>query len=301
MFSSGLPLAQADGLHGLVQLLLLIFFLLGPLIARALRALLEKAGVEEEGKRAREGRAESTRRPRSEAEDRGRDIWRQLMELDEDPDAADRGGMGPDATGPDTKERPAAKRRPQDPLHDPDVERVEDDALRRRRRATVAPVEPPPVVAAPPQPAPAKPAARKPAAQKPAPSKPTPRPRPQPVSTFDPLETSLSRVPSEEAMERTNADARPRQPLANLGGHGLGERRLGGALGTAQRGSLAGLGDTDLGRSAAAATVGRSSRRSPLGRPTRDELRRAVLWSEVLGAPVSMRDSGCGGRGPTQS
>jgi len=269
----GLPLAQADFVEGLFQLVVLALFLAGPLIARGLKALAERAG----GQEASEGRA-APRRPRSDAEESGRDIWRQLMELEEVPDLEE---------VEEPPRRPA--RRPQDPLHDPDVERVEDDALRRRRRRAAAEASAP-LEAPTPTPTPPRPVRRAP---EPA------RPAPDTIVSMERLESALPSVPDEEAMERIDADARRRRPLADLGSGAVGG--VTGAPGTA-RGSLGGAGFTSLASAAAPSSVGRAAvRRTALGRPSRAALRRAVLWSEVLGPPVSMRDAACGGRGPTQS
>ena len=269
----GLPLAQADFVEGLFQLVVLALFLAGPLIARGLKALADRAG----GQEASEGRAEP-RRPRSEAEESGRDIWRQLMELEE------------------VEEPPPRRtaRRPQDPLHDPDVERVEDDALRRRRRRAAAeasaPVEAPAPKPTPkPAPAPPRPRTAHRASETPA------HRASETIVSMEGLESVLPRVPDEGTMERIDADARRRHPLADLGSDAVG------GAGSA----FAGLGSaafTSLSSAAAPSSVGRAAaRRTALGRPSRAALRRAVLWSEVLGPPVSMRDAACGGRGPTQS
>lgn len=271
-------LAQQNDFSGLLQLVILLIFFAGPVIANLLKSQLEKK--QSDGAKRRPERPQPAR---SEAEEQGRDLWRQLMELDEERDAA--------PAEPEPRPRPA-QRRPADPLHDPDVERVEENARERHvrraaQRRAARRTEPG-----------SAPTAATPAAQGPAraSSKRDPLSERSPIEGF---ESSFGDVPSEEELERSvSADHRATAAAFPVRHSDRRPSAMGGALGAAATGAEVRHRGSVFTSTTEAAVMRPEFRR--LARPSRADLRRAVLWSEILGRPVSGREEGCGGRGPAQ-
>jgi hypothetical protein len=121
-------LAQQDDLLGrIVQLVAIAIFLGGPLLVQLLRRLLGGAPKPGAAPRRPE-RGARTPSGRTPAEEDGRDLWRQLMELEEAEEA------GESATG-----RSGSPRAPADPLADPDVELAQPRPRPPRPSAPAAP------------------------------------------------------------------------------------------------------------------------------------------------------------------
>lgn len=256
-------LAQAgeqDPLKLLFQLIVLAFLFAGPLLARVLKKMAsgDKGAAESPSKGVRgarpqraEPRNEAERR--SEAEDMGGDLWRQLMELEEVPELEE---IAPP---------PVPRRRPADPMRDPDVELAQDTALERRRAAARRPKQvTPPII----------PVGRLTTTGTHAADGPlTKRVR------IEAFESALSELPTEEQLERQPLGSRP--SLSPIPGGGFSSSALPSMGGVSEAAreltSIRGTG-TEIGSLAPA------------------DLRRAMLLSEVLGPPVSERRNGWGDR-----
>jgi hypothetical protein len=247
---SGVLLQQEDGLGRIVQLIAIALFLFGPVVLRVLQRLIggTRAGQQPPPNRRAARRAEAPDDPgASDAETKGRDLWRQLMELEERAEEEAQTKAAPTTATPTASAAPTAAatqapaaapvRRPSDPLADPDVELTQ-----RRLRQRAAPVQPPRQEVQPP---------RQTVAEKP--------------SAILELTPVLERVPDESSIEAARSAAP--LPVAALGN--VAPPQL------VERGSQA-------------------LRRGP----SREELRRVLVLSEVLAPPVSLRAAGRGGHDP---
>jgi len=232
---------QDDGLGRIVQLIAVALILFGPLLLNLLRRLTGGARPDQQtpaSRRAPRRAAPPDDPGASDAETKGRDLWRQLMELEQraeeeaETSAAPTTATTTASTAPSASTQvPAAPvRRPADPLADPDVELTQ-----RRVRQRSAEVQPP----------------RQTVAEK-----------PRAIAELTPV---LERVPDESSIEAARMAAP--QPVAALGN--VAPPQL------VERGSQA-------------------LRRGP----SREELRRVLVLSEVLAPPVSLRAAGRGGHDP---
>jgi hypothetical protein len=231
-------LQQDDGLGRIVQLIAIALFLFGPVVLRVLQRLIGGARPGQPAapnRRAERRAAPPVEAGESDAESKGRDLWRQLMELEEraEQEAQSRAetAAAPTSAAPSTAPVATAPvRRPADPLADPDVELTQ----RRVPRRSIEELPPTNTVAE------------------------APRALPK-------LAPVLERVPDEDAIEA----ARDVAPLP-----------------------IAALGDV-----APPQLVERGSQAIRRG-PSRDELRRVLVLTEVLAPPVSLRAAGRGGHDP---
>ncbi|QDU85455.1 hypothetical protein Pla163_25850 [Planctomycetes bacterium Pla163] len=264
---------EQDPLKLLFQLIVLAIFFAGPLLGRVLKKMAsgDKGAGGAKPKAARPSRTDSRADSRSEAEELGGDLWRQLMELEKVPELEE------------IDAPPVAKRRPADPLNDPDIEIVQDSAL-ERRRAEARPRTP----AAPPQaPPPPRLPKRAPVSGGPATGAPVeggagtyasdvPLTKGRRIESFKP---TLSEVPTEEQLERMALGNRPSHaPIPGGGFSSSALPSMGGVSEAAREVTV----------------VGRAG--TATGGLTPADLRRAVLLSEILGPPVSERRNGWGDR-----
>jgi hypothetical protein len=246
---SGVLLQQEDGLGRIVQLIAIALFLFGPVVLRVLQRLIggTRAGQQPPNRRAARPVAAPDDPGASDVETKGRDMWRQLMELEEqaEQEAAreaqataaptrSASSAAPVATAPApapvSSTVPSTVRRPADPLADPDVELTQ-----RRVQPRSAEVLPPKNMVA---------------------------EAPRAIPQITPV---LERVPDEDTIEA----ARSAAPLPMA------------ALGVVAPPQLVERGSQALRRG-----------------PTREELRRVLVLSEVLAPPVSLRAAGRGGHDP---
>ncbi|MEZ5980181.1 MAG: hypothetical protein R3F34_18485 [Planctomycetota bacterium] len=128
------PLLAQQGFDAreLIQLALLALFFFGPVVLRILMKVLKVQGASA-NEQQRPGGAPPARRAareRSQAEVEGKDLWRQLMELERTDTAVE--------VEEAEEVEVAPPRRPADPLHDPDVAAAQRAAQRAARRAARA-------------------------------------------------------------------------------------------------------------------------------------------------------------------
>jgi hypothetical protein len=263
---------EQDPLKLLFQLIVLAFLFAGPLLARVLKKLATGGGDAGGAKKkaARPSSTDARADSRSDAEELGGDLWRQLMELERVPELEE------------IDAPPAAKRRPADPLNDPDVELVQDTALERRRaegrvRTQAAPTAPVPPRLPKSVPAPGGPVSRAPVlggSGTYASDVPLTKGR-----RIESLKPTMSELPTEEQLERMALGHRPAHaPIPGGGFSSSALPSMGGVSEAARELTV----------------VGRAG--TAIGGLTPADLRRAVLLSEVLGPPVSERRNGWGDR-----
>lgn len=251
----GLLQDEPSGLQKLIQLAVLAFFFLGPLLNR-------KKDDSKGGKQA--PKRPKSSRP-SDAEERGGELWRELLDLDREPE------------------------RPSPPAsNDPNVPELP-------RPVTQASA--PPAAA----PAPAKAAsARRKSKLPPAPPK---RPKPSPPKRREPLAPAPSESELESGAGREDAWVEAGRGFEDqLEAGGSPEERLerGGSSeealergGSVQREALAelsGLASRSLSESVTGAEVDDLSD-DPREQARRASWRAAIVAAEVLGRPVALRDS----------
>ena len=246
-----LQTGEPTGLQTLIQLAVLAFFFLGPLLNR-------KKG---DGKGARPSR-QSSKAPKpaspSEAEERGGDLWRQLLDLDPEPERP----SPPVSSDPNVPELPR-----------PVTQASAPGRSAQARAKSKLPPSPPKR------------------------SKPKPAPRREPLAPT-PSESELeSGAGQEDAWaeagrgfeDRLEAGGSPEE-LLELGGSSEEALERGGGVQRESLTELSGLTSRSLSESVTGAEVGDLSD-DPREQARRASWRAAIVAAELLGRPVALRDS----------